>query len=380
MKNKKGFTLVELLAVIVILALIMGIAVVGIGNVLQTSRDKVYRTTALSIISGVKKHLYLAESIKEGTYFFDETLFDSGGTKSPYGAEISHGNPSTDGGVSVDGAPDLYWKSGTIPCRVNGKSFVKVVAAGDGNYDYSICLVAGANEKFISATEDELNSGDSNTVVDYVVPANPNAPTITGGTTKVYNVSATTLTCNTATTYGPGTEVFYEFGYATSAANFTAGTITWVGTVSTTNTYSVSKSYGRSARYYTCRVYATTGVDTTEAIKTSTTTNMSLVNAAINFDATTNGGTISGTTPLYVSYKATGIYTGRTNTTAATIPTATKSGATFNGWYTAATGGNKVIAADGTVQASVSGWTNPSKQWLVSKTSTTTVKLYAQFS
>ena len=34
MKNKKGFTLVELLAVIVVLAIVMGIAAVAITNVL----------------------------------------------------------------------------------------------------------------------------------------------------------------------------------------------------------------------------------------------------------------------------------------------------------------------------------------------------------
>ena len=53
MKNKKGFTLVELLAVIVILALIMGIAVVGIGSVLSTSRTKIMYENALSIVEGV---------------------------------------------------------------------------------------------------------------------------------------------------------------------------------------------------------------------------------------------------------------------------------------------------------------------------------------
>ncbi len=381
MRNKKAFTLVELLAVIVVLALIMGIAVVSIGNVIQSSRDKVYRTTALSIINGVRKNLYLGNAVKEGTYYFDEVLFDRGGTESPYGAELSIGNPSTDGGRSVFGVSGIYYKEGAVPCRVTGKSFVKITENATNNYSYSICLVAGANEKFVSATEEELNNNSSSAVVDYVVPSNPNVPTITGGTTKVYNVGATTLTCTTESAYGAGTEVYYEFGYATSDADFTARSITWVGTVSTSNKYNAARAFGRGTRYYGCRVYATTGVDTTEAVYSGTTA-MTLVNSRINFDATTNGGTLSGTTPLYVSYKATGIYTTRTGTTAGTIPTATKSGATFNGWFTAANGGTKVIAADGTVQASVSSWTNSSKQWIRSSTSTsaTANKLYAQFS
>ena len=65
-----------------------------------------------------------------------------------------------------------------------------------------------------------------------------------------------------------------------------------------------------------------------------------------------------------------------------TIPTATKSGKSFTGWWTAASGGTKVIDASGAVQASVSGWTNASKQWLRTGTSNndTTNVLYAQFS
>ena len=56
-------------------------------------------------------------------------------------------------------------------------------------------------------------------------------------------------------------------------------------------------------------------------------------------------------------------------------------GYTFNGWYTEATGGTKVIAANKTVQASVSGWTDASKKWLLTSTSNnaTTNVLYAHY-
>ena len=55
--NKKGFTLVELLAVIVILALIMAIAVYSISGILQSSREGVFKDTAISVIRGVKNQL-----------------------------------------------------------------------------------------------------------------------------------------------------------------------------------------------------------------------------------------------------------------------------------------------------------------------------------
>ena len=49
--NKKGFTLVELLAVIVILALLMVVATRTIGNIMNDSKDKAAQTEAQKILS-----------------------------------------------------------------------------------------------------------------------------------------------------------------------------------------------------------------------------------------------------------------------------------------------------------------------------------------
>lgn len=54
MKNNKGFTLVELLAVIVVLAIVMGIAAVAITNVLDSTRKNAYVATAKQFITGAK--------------------------------------------------------------------------------------------------------------------------------------------------------------------------------------------------------------------------------------------------------------------------------------------------------------------------------------
>ena len=102
---------------------------------------------------------------------------------------------------------------------------------------------------------------------------------------------------------------------------------------------------------------------------------MTINNASITFNVASNGGTISGTSPLYSKYGVASLYTGIRNTTVATIPTATKTGYTFNGWWTDASNGSKVINADKSVVASVSGWTNANKQFLITANST----LYAQF-
>ena len=56
----------------------------------------------------------------------------------------------------------------------------------------------------------------------------------------------------------------------------------------------------------------TSGTNSSEAYGTTVAnrTTMTLVNSRISFDATTNGGTLTGTNPLYVSYQGTAYYTG----------------------------------------------------------------------
>ena len=99
MKNKKGFTLVELLAVIVILALIMGIAVVSIGGVLQTSREKTFRETAASLINGVRQQLYIENKIAAGSYGFEENILEKGGKESPFSGTFQYECPTGDNGT-----------------------------------------------------------------------------------------------------------------------------------------------------------------------------------------------------------------------------------------------------------------------------------------
>ena len=54
MKNKKGFTLVELLAVIVVLGIVMGIPAVAITNVLDSTRKNAFVSNAKQYIEGAK--------------------------------------------------------------------------------------------------------------------------------------------------------------------------------------------------------------------------------------------------------------------------------------------------------------------------------------
>lgn len=53
--NKKAFTLVELLAVIIILGLLMAIAIPSVSKYLAQSRTKTYMNTLSSYADGVTK-------------------------------------------------------------------------------------------------------------------------------------------------------------------------------------------------------------------------------------------------------------------------------------------------------------------------------------
>lgn len=63
MKNKNGFTLVELLAVIVILAVIMLVAVTSIGPMMEKSRKSSLGTEGLALINAADS-AYRAEGLK----------------------------------------------------------------------------------------------------------------------------------------------------------------------------------------------------------------------------------------------------------------------------------------------------------------------------
>ena len=199
---------------------------------------------------------------------------------------------------------------------------------------------------------------------------NPNTPTISGATTRYYNTSGTTLTCGETKTYtSSDIHLEYSFGYATSDGGAPSNWSNW----GTTNTFVIPQNEAVGQKWYSCRVRAVDTGGFTSDTMTSSASADALVTTNYPSITFNNGGTTAGT--LYAKYGTTSLYTGPRNATAGTIPTVSKTGYTFAGWYTAATGGTKVINADKSVVASVGNWTNASKQWQLMANNT----LYAQF-
>jgi len=65
LSNQRGLTLVELLAVVVILGIVSTIAVVSIGNVIQNSREDAVRADAIQILNAAE--LYVSSGGEIGT-------------------------------------------------------------------------------------------------------------------------------------------------------------------------------------------------------------------------------------------------------------------------------------------------------------------------
>lgn len=174
MKNKKGFTLVELLAVIVILALIMSIAVFSITGVLDTAKTKTFKETAASIIDGVKKQLLIEGELLPGDYIFTASILEKGGQESPFGGNITFvsGTLSTTSGGNCENGKIIKnnicrVKNAFSSCNAGiSPSYVRIA---DDN-SASICLTAGATNKYIRIAEGTearlLNPSDTEMIKD----------------------------------------------------------------------------------------------------------------------------------------------------------------------------------------------------------------------
>lgn len=174
--NNKGFTLVELLAVIVVLAIVMGLAVVGISSVLDNTRKSAFAADAKSFIQGARSlvasdqtNAMLGLTTKyspkcTGTVGATDAAYiplsaipldnrTSSGVKSPYGNYYVE-SYFTDTVRMADGkttSDDTNYT--TILNDTKQASYIRVmstVTASGCDYTYSIYLTDGVH--YLSAT------------------------------------------------------------------------------------------------------------------------------------------------------------------------------------------------------------------------------------
>ena len=189
MKNNKGFTLVELLAVIVILALVMGIASVSMTSVLSNSRISSMKSSATSFVSDMPTLLLGNGDSDTGYYYISDSMLQQGGKSSPWGTyqynttatSASNGYKHTTATLTCGGTDAL-----TLNADGKGGSFVYVEEVNGKNV-YTICLY---DEKghYIYADAETLTTSDAEENTYYIV--NSSNKTITrNATTKVLSIS-----------------------------------------------------------------------------------------------------------------------------------------------------------------------------------------------
>ena len=124
MKKKNGFTLVELLAVIVILAIILVIAVPQIMNTIKDARKGSFESSAKLIASNAE------------TYWLTKQTLGETSITAPACTSIAT--------LGAD------YGTCTITFDSNGKATVNLAGADDGKFDG--CSITGATKDSASAT------------------------------------------------------------------------------------------------------------------------------------------------------------------------------------------------------------------------------------
>lgn len=184
------------------------------------------------------------------------------------------------------------------------------------------------------------------------VSKDSNVTTVSGGGNKMWGQSVTA----SATAFATG----YKF-------------LAWRANNASGTTLSSNASYTFEMPKTTTTVYATATAKTYTVTLSNT---GATTNGSTSVTATYNGGVGSITAPKK-QYTASGFTISSNNATGATVANSgTKTYSyTFNGWYTASSGGSRVITSGGVLAASVSGYTNSSSKWVKDGAAT----LYSQW-
>ena len=132
--NKKGFTLVELLAVIIILAIVVGITIPAVLNTINSSRKSGGRDAA-EIVANWIDDQYVVSSVDPGSLdaaWKDAAVCTENGSKCLTGVDVANSNTAFYNAAGL--------KTGDVDkvsIKINsttGKSCVTLYVKSDGNY------------------------------------------------------------------------------------------------------------------------------------------------------------------------------------------------------------------------------------------------------
>ena len=190
------------------------------------------------------------------------------------------------------------------------------------------------------------------------------ATTVTTGTYGYSSPKLTGTVANASTDYDSGISLYYKLGYvavsSTSAECPSSGyDYTDTPSAGTDNAITLQKDAFLAYRCYKVQVYATDGILTSTTTDSSNAVNVSLIQRRLKFNG--NEGTVNGSTSKngYAKYGTGLLKAGYVSTTDLNPYTAVREGYTFDGWWTAATGGSQVYDANlNLTSATISGYTS----------------------
>ncbi|MED3791691.1 prepilin-type N-terminal cleavage/methylation domain-containing protein [Niallia alba] len=134
-KNEKGLTLIELLAVIVILGIIAAIAIPSISGIIQKSREDAVKSEAITIINAAKNYVAANGLPEDGTdtieeedlkEFISDTKFQGKG----YSVDVNGTAYSFTSSAVKVGKYDLTFNAATIQNINNDKDTGKTRTIG----------------------------------------------------------------------------------------------------------------------------------------------------------------------------------------------------------------------------------------------------------
>ena len=202
-------------------------------------------------------------------------------------------------------------------------------------------------------------SGNTFTVGDGVTTITVNATTIEtpvptvsiAATEKIYGASTTALSASISNTYDSSISVSYTYYYDTSSN----------GSYANTQSNPISATSHKEIRYYKVKATATGEGSLSSNAMSSNNVSLTLKRAKLTPDAN-SCGTLSSTNAVYAYKGETKLYTAATGGNETTWPTLTPpAGKEQTGWFSTATGTDKVLNNDGTFSGTaVSGWVTSS--------------------
>ena len=261
---------------------------------------------------------------------------------------------------------------GTLTATSASATYVTVANASSGTYGTSASHsnVANNTAKTFYYKGVAVNSSATNITLSYTPSDTSNCDS---ATTKTIAITVNKVPA-TNPTLSDVSAVYNGSAHAIGVSGGSGGTIYYRTSTdnSTWESWSTTKPSLTNVGKLYVQAYVKGDGNHTDTSATAS-KSITINNAKLTFNKGTCD-TPASNTILYTKKGATGVYTGIQNTTAGTIPSASKTGYTFNGWYTASSGGSKVLNANGSFTGTAVTNYTTTNSWNVTADQT----LYAQ--